>query len=186
MLVLLTGGVRSGKSSLAEEMAKEAGKRVLYIATSIPFDDEMKARVARHRQQRPEDWDTHEGYTDLDQVFAAAERSGRYDAILLDCMTLLATNLLFSFLGDKADDADVKDFARAETYILEQVDRMLEAIARLNCRVILVTNEVGSGIVPENRLARHFRDIAGRVNARVAARADQVFMTVCGLKLKLK
>ncbi|AOV97039.1 bifunctional adenosylcobinamide kinase/adenosylcobinamide-phosphate guanylyltransferase [Edwardsiella hoshinae] len=182
MLTLITGGARSGKSALAERLAGAHGARVLYIATSLATDDEMAARIAHHRAARPANWRTHEGFTHLDQVIA--REAPQCDAIMLECVTTLITNLLFAEAGDLALEA--LDFARLEATIQHQVTALAAACRHSACPVYVVTNEVGMGIVPEHRLARHFRDIAGRVNQRLAAEARQVYLVVSGIEMKIK
>lgn len=182
--ILITGGARSGKSSYAEKLARELEGNVLYIATSIPFDEEMKNRVKKHRESRPSEWDTYEGYRGLGQVIL--EKGGQYKGILLDCITVMVTNLLLEYPGIDYDNARYEDFAEAEKAIKEEVEKLLQGVAESEATVIIVTNELGSGIVPENLLGRVFRDIAGRMNQYIAERCDEVFLTVCGLPLKLK
>jgi len=182
--ILITGGARSGKSSYAEKLARELGGNVLYIATSIPFDEEMKSRVKKHRESRPSEWDTYEGYRGLGQVIS--EKGGQYKGILLDCITVMVTNLLLEYPGIDYDNARYEDFIKAEEEIVKEIDELLRGISETPSTVIMVTNELGSGIVPENLLGRVFRDIAGRVNQRIAASCDEVYLAVCGLPLKLK
>jgi adenosylcobinamide kinase/adenosylcobinamide-phosphate guanylyltransferase len=180
MLTLVTGGARSGKSRHAEALIAHA-PQVLYIATSQIFDDEMAARIQHHRDGRPAHWRTAERWQQLDELITpdiAPE-----EAILLECITTMVTNLLFALgatapgrlglCGDGAGD-------RRRNRVL------IAACQRCPARVVLVTNEVGMGIVPENRLARHFRDIAGRVNQRLAAAADEVWLVVSGIGVKIK
>lgn len=182
--ILVTGGARSGKSSYAEKLARELGGNILYIATSIPFDDEMKSRVKKHRESRPDEWDTYEGYKGLGHVIS--EKSSEYNGILLDCITVMVTNLLLEYPGIDYDNACCEDFEEAEKTIKGEVEELLEGISQAEATVIMVTNELGSGIVPENLLGRVFRDIAGRMNQYIAEQCDEVFITVCGLPLKLK
>ncbi|HWR62004.1 MAG TPA: bifunctional adenosylcobinamide kinase/adenosylcobinamide-phosphate guanylyltransferase [Clostridia bacterium] len=182
--ILITGGARSGKSSYAEKLAKELEGRILYIATSIPFDDEMKSRVKKHRESRPSEWDTYEGYRGLGQVIA--EKGIGYSVILLDCITVMLTNLLLEHPGIDYENACYEDFEEAEKEIRKEAEELLESISCSEATVIMVTNELGSGIVPESLLGRVFRDIAGRVNQYVAERCDEVYVTICGLPLKLK
>ncbi|HYE82750.1 MAG TPA: bifunctional adenosylcobinamide kinase/adenosylcobinamide-phosphate guanylyltransferase [Clostridia bacterium] len=182
--ILITGGARSGKSSYAEKLALELGGRILYIATSIPFDEEMQSRVKKHREARPEEWDTYEDYRGLGGVIS--ERGSEYSGMLLDCVTVMVTNLLLEYPGIDYENACYEDFLKAEAMIKKEVEELMESIGRVDATVIMVTNELGSGIVPENLLGRAFRDIAGRVNQYIAERCDEVFLTVCGLPLKLK
>ncbi len=181
-MILITGGARSGKSRLAEEFAAKQGNNVLYIATSIVTDDEMAERIAIHQQTRPAQWRTHEGYINLDTV--VREHHASCDAIMLECITTLITNLMFENTGDIP--AEQMDFAAIETRITDQIDALIQACLEATCPVYLVTNEVGFGIVPDNLLARRFRDIAGRVNQRLAASAREMYLVVSGIELKMK
>lgn len=182
--ILITGGARSGKSSYAEKLAKEFAGKVLYIATSIPFDEEMKSRVKMHKESRPSEWNTYEGYRDLGRVVLSKGRG--HNVILIDCITVMVTNLLLEYPGIDYDKAGYEDFAESEKAIKSEIERLMEGVRESESTVIMVTNELGSGIVPENVLSRVFRDIAGRVNQYIAEQCDEVFMTVCGLPLKLK
>jgi len=180
MLTLVTGGARSGKSRHAESLLAPA-KRVLYIATSHVFDEEMAARIAHHRAQRPAHWRTEERWQALAEVITANNHPE--EAVLLECITTLVTNWLFAF-GE--GDPEQWDYAELETRVQLEVDSLLAACAACPAPVVLVTNEIGMGIVPENRLARHFRDIAGRVNQRLAQAADTVWLVVSGIGVKIK
>ena len=164
--ILITGGARSGKSAIAEARALSLGGRATYIATAQAFDDEMKARIAAHQLRRGPEWTTLQAPVAL--VAALAGTDGR-GARLVDCLTLWLTNLM---LGGH-------DW-RAET------GRLLAALPAQVDPVVIVTNEVGSGIVPENALARAFRDAAGELNQQVAAVADEVILAVAGLPLRVK
>ena len=178
---LVTGGARSGKSRHAEQLAANF-ERVLYIATSKIFDAEMEQRIAHHRDSRPAHWQTVEQYRDLDTVIH--QQNQRHEAVLLECITTLITNVMYDAAGDKPEDD--WDFESMEQVVNQQIDILLAACESSPAEVILVTNEVGMGIVPENRLARHFRDIAGRVNQRLAQSADEVWLVVSGIGVKIK
>lgn len=182
--ILVTGGARSGKSSYAEKLAKELHGNVLYIATSIPFDEEMKTRIKKHRESRPDGWDTYEGFRGLGKV--VAEKGRKYDTILIDCITVMIANLLLDYIGMDNGDAAYEDFLEAESEIKKEIDDLLAGISQTKAIVIIVTNELGSGIVPENLMSRVFRDVAGRMNQYIAEQCDEVFITVCGLPLRLK
>lgn len=181
-MILITGGARSGKSRLAEQFAAEQGDKVLYIATSIVTDDEMAERIAIHQQTRPSQWTTHEGYIELGNVIR--NKGAECHAIMLECITTMITNLMFDKTGDIP--AEEMDFTAIEQRITVEVDDLIEACLSSSCPVYLVTNEVGFGIVPDNLLARRFRDIAGRVNQRLAAKAKEMYLVVSGIELKMK
>lgn len=176
-IVLVTGGARSGKSSFAERYAKALNGKVAYIATAHVHDAEMKNRVALHRRRRPVEWVTMEApYANEETIHEAVSCA---DVILFDCLTLFTTNLLL------APDAP-EDFQSRTDYILSQVKAILETIRSTPTTAIFVTNEVGWGIVPDNALAREFRDIAGWVNQLVASYADETYLVVSGLAVELK
>ncbi|WP_213989562.1 bifunctional adenosylcobinamide kinase/adenosylcobinamide-phosphate guanylyltransferase [Sodalis sp. dw_96] len=181
-MILITGGARSGKSSLGETLARRQNGAVLYIATSRITDGEMAARVEQHRRHRPAHWLTWEGHRDLHQVIRAHDEQVK--VVLLECVTTLITNLLFDEAGETPPEA--MDFDAIERHIIRQTDLLLAACAEVKSQVILVTNELGMGIVPENLLARRFRDIAGRVNQRLAAAAEDVWLVISGIPVHIK
>jgi adenosyl cobinamide kinase/adenosyl cobinamide phosphate guanylyltransferase len=163
MLFLLTGGARSGKSRLAVELAGSWGRPVVFVATGEPRDEEMAARIARHREQRPASWTTVEAPTDLEDAIGSAP----VDApVLVDCLTLWVSNLMES----GADDDEVVARAR----------KCAELAAARPSGVVAVTNEVGSGVVPETKLGRRFADVLGVVNAIWAEAADRAVLVVAG------
>ncbi len=169
-VVLIGGGARSGKSAFALRLARGRGPRRLFIATAEPRDAEMQARVARHREERGIEFATREAPVDVTAALRAADAD--FDVVLVDCLTLWISNLL---LADAAEAA-----------ILRQADELLDVASASPCPVLLVTNEVGLGIVPETPLGRAFRDITGRVHQRVAARAAEVYFAALGLVLRLR
>ena len=172
-LVLVLGGARSGKSTAAERMARDGG-RVLFIATAEALDEAMRRRIASHRRYRPDQWDTLEEPIHVGD--AVRPLIGRYDTFVLDCLTLWVSNLLLA--DEQASDA--------ESTILDTVRRLLDLIDTAGGRWILVSNEVGQGIVPASSLGREYRDALGRVNQLVASRADKAYLMVAGLALELK
>ena len=167
-IVLVLGGARSGKSRLAERLAEDhGGNAVTYIATAEVRDEEMAERVAQHRQDRPSTWQTIEEPRHVAAALAKAEHA----TVLLDCLTLLSTNLL---LGSDEQTAH------------EEIDRMVDVALHRRGTLIVVSNEVGNGIVPVNALARQFRDLQGVLNRRIAEAADTVLLVVAGQSLTLK
>jgi len=165
-LTLVIGGARSGKSSFAEGLIRATQRPRRYIATAQAWDDEMRARIAQHRVDRGEDWTTVEAALDLCPALAAA---GADEAVLIDCATLWLTNHLL-----------------ADHDLVAEADRLLAALAACPSPVVIVSNEVGWGIVPENALARRFRDEQGRLNQQLAAQAGLVVTVIAGLPLTLK
>ena len=173
-LIVVTGGSRSGKSRFAQEMAQRlGGTDVVFIATCQPLDDEMLERVAAHQADRPHEWATLEAPLQL----AEAVRSCDATVALVDCVTLFVTNVLLGHAGDHA---------AAEAAVTSELKRVVEIAADANLTVIAVTNEVGMGLVPEYPLGRAFRDIAGRAGQLLASNADEVYLTVLGLPLRLR
>ena len=165
---LITGGARSGKSTFAEDLACRLcpdSSRRCYIATAEAFDDEMRKRIRLHRQRREGKFYTVEVPLELGK--AISENSCRADVILVDCLTVWTGNLLH--------------YGK-----LEEKERLLDALSKASCDVILVTNETGMGIVPDNALSREFRDQAGFINQAVAGAADTVVLMVCGLPMFVK
>lgn len=182
-LTLITGGARSGKSTFAEKIAAGISEKVLYIATAVAFDLEMEDRIATHKKSRPQTWDTYEGYKDLDKVIAEAKC---YDVILLDCVTVMLTNLLWEYPGMDFEVPSQEVLAKAEEYIRHEFDKLLKAAQGYEGTLIMVTNELGSGLVPEAPIARSFRDIAGRVNQQIATHCQEVYLAVCGIPIQIK
>jgi adenosylcobinamide kinase/adenosylcobinamide-phosphate guanylyltransferase len=167
-MTLVLGGARSGKSAYAERLiSAAAGGTFVYIATAEPGDDEMAERIAAHRARRGEGWRTVEAPIDLAE--ALREHARAASAVLVDCLTIWLSNLLFAARDVEADVAE-----------------LMAALEEAKGPVVLVSNEVGLGIVPENALARAFRDHAGRLNQRVAEAADKVVLVTAGLPMTLK
>lgn len=165
--LLVIGGARSGKSRYAQQRAESLGSRLAYIATAQALDAEMTDRIARHRTDRGPCWHTIEAPIDLADAITRA--SARYDAILVDCLTLWLSNLMGADLSlDHAFDA------------------LAQSVKSCASPLALVANEVGLGIVPDNPLARRFRDEAGRLNQRVAGIVDEAVLVAAGLPLRLK
>lgn len=177
-VAFVTGGARSGKSRFAERLATRSGRPVVYIATMEPGDEELVARVARHRAERPAHWDTVEAPTEP----AAALRATPPDAcVLLDCLSLWVANRLL-VLGDTPVPAVIDAL---EATLDTDLDALLTAAATRPGPTILVSNEVGGGVVPESALGRVYRDLLGRVNQRAAARADRAWLLVAGRAIEL-
>lgn len=168
-IILVTGGARSGKSSYAESRARAFGERLVYIATAEAGDDEMAERIAAHKKRRGDRWVTVEEPIELPE--ALLRRSGAIDCALVDCLTLWLSNLLVG---------------HDEEFAVEKLAALLRILPGLGFHVVFVTNEVGWGIVPDNPLARKFRDLAGWVNQRIAEAADEVVLMVAGQPMVVK
>lgn len=183
-LILLLGGARSGKSAYAEQLAgKLAGDAsVLYIATATPSDDEMRERITRHQASRPPHWQTIEEPKNP----ADALRASAAPVALLDCVTLLVANLMLDSDHGGALDEATLDAVAAQAEVDAAITRLLDVWRAGRATLIVVSNEVGMGLVPPYPLGRIYRDILGRVNARLAAAADTVLLMVAGLPIELK
>jgi len=168
--ILVIGGCRSGKSSHALHLAQQIPGQQIFIATCAPQDKEMEQRVLRHRQQRGNAWKTLEVPLLIPETINKHSQKG--NVILIDCLTLWINNLIM-------DDED-------PTKIDAKILKLTQSIVKAECPVVLVSNEVGAGIVPENRLARLFRDIAGFANQKVATCVDRVIWMVAGIPVKIK
>ena len=169
-VTLVLGGVRSGKSRWAQELAEKA-ERVAYVATAQACDAEMRAKIRRHQEDRPKHWQTLEEPLELARVLV--DHASQFDLLLVDCLTVFVGNLLAAAEADPASlDLRIKSF--------------LEALRSVPIPVVLVSNEVGSGVVPPYPLGRKYRDVLGELNQRVAAIADTVVLMVAGLPLALK
>lgn len=183
-IIVVTGGARSGKSRYSEQLAKELGERVLYIATATIFDVEMKERVKKHKESRPNHWSTYEGFKDLHKVILSD--GGNYHGVLLDCVTVMLTNIMFDHEDFNENNISLDVMGEIEFKVMNQLDYLIEAARHKKVPLILVTNELGSGIVPEGKLGRVFRDLAGRANQFIAKKADEVYLLVSGIPVKIK
>jgi len=170
-ITLITGGARSGKSSFALSLGLRNYSKRGFIATAVAFDREMKERISRHREERGDQFHTIEEPIELPRVLV--DLRGPYEVVVVDCLTVWLGNLYHHFQGE-------------EEKIRVQVEAFLAHLDHPTYDLILVTNEVGWGIVPENPLARSFRDMAGYVNRRVAQKAAYAYLLCCGIPLTLK
>lgn len=169
-IYFITGGARSGKSAFAENLAGNLSGKRAYIATAQALDAEMAARIAKHQKSRGDGWDTYEEPLAVDELLQ--KLSGRYAVILLDCLTLWLSNVMAHTDGDDA--------------VFQRIDRLVAAVQACNGSCILVSNEVGLGIVPDNPLARKFRDLAGLLNQKMAGVSHEAYFTAAGIPIKIK
>jgi adenosylcobinamide kinase/adenosylcobinamide-phosphate guanylyltransferase len=169
-VTLVLGGVRSGKSRWAQELA-EKSERVAYVATARPLDEEMRLKIRRHQDDRPKHWQTLEEPLELARV--VSDHGAQFDVLLVDCLTVYAANLL------EEAEADPSSMER-------RIKGLLDALNTTEAEVVLVSNEVGWGVVPPYPAGRRYRDALGELNQRVAAIADNVVLMVAGLPLALK
>ena len=172
-LILILGGARSGKSAFAEELAK-GHKRVAYIATALVADDEMRRRVVLHRKRRPKNWVTYEARLKLDSTIRKAAKAATL--VLVDCMTLYLSNAMIAASGKR----------RGHEAILKDVEGVCKASRSTDADVVVVSNEVGLGIVPDTPLGREFRDLQGKANQIIARAADEVYFVVAGIPQKIR
>lgn len=185
-MVLIIGGARSGKSAFAQSLAAGAGGEVCFIATAEAKDAEMRHRIRRHRLSRPEEWETLE--------LQGGTRLGRFPAddrvVIFDCLTVYLSNLMavhgLDRLGEGEDLAPENEVERKAERVAEEALSMLGELRRRSRVLIVVSNEVGMGLVPPFRLGRLFRDLAGRINQKLAEEADEVYLVAAGLPLCLK
>ncbi len=170
-IIVCTGGVRSGKSSYAIARAREFKQKNAFIATATPLDDEMKTRIHAHKESRGDSFITVEEPYDLAGAINRIDEN--VSIVVIDCLTVWLGNLFFKYDND-------------ETIIVRQIDSLVQCLTNTNKCFIMVTNEIGWGIVPENKMARQFRDISGYMNQSVAKIASEVLLFVCGIPLKIK
>jgi adenosylcobinamide kinase/adenosylcobinamide-phosphate guanylyltransferase len=169
-ITLVLGGVRSGKSRFAQTLAARISS-VAFVATAQPFDEEMHLKIERHQAERPKEWRTIEEPLNLDSVLV--EEGSKHRILVVDCLTLYAANLLAAECGNPAA-------------IEERLQRFYAALRSVHCSVALVSNEVGSGVVPPYPEGRRYRDLLGEINQGVASIADNVLLMIAGLPLVLK
>jgi len=176
-LTLILGGARSGKSSYAQSVAEEAGKSVTFLATAQPLDKEMSARIQKHRAERRADWETLE----VPLGIAPYIQQIKSDVVILDCVTLLISNLLMQFVKD-----DLVDEAPFKLSVEQEVNELIAMIREQKQDWIIISNEVGMGLVPAYQMGRAYRDWLGWANQRLALEADKVILMVAGIPMIIK
>ncbi len=183
-LILVTGGARSGKSIYAEKLAKELSEKVVYLATAVAVDLETVERIKDHQAARPDSWETLE---ESREVAAALDRIPRgTEVVLLDCLTFWTANLLMERLGEEEPGGE--EVKRLERELIEEARILALKLEqkKQEFNIIVVTNELGMGLVPEYPLGRIFRDVVGKANQMVAKAADEVYFLVSGIPQKIK
>jgi adenosylcobinamide kinase / adenosylcobinamide-phosphate guanylyltransferase len=185
-ITLVTGGARSGKSAWADQRARESGRQVLYVATATAGDDEMAARIAAHQAQRPSQWRTIEEPEHLLDAIQANATPG--DAVVVDCLTLWVSNVLLKAIGPErdADMLPLTAWTAIEASVVNEAQALLADASDRDLALILVSNEVGMGVVPGTSLGRHYRDILGRINQLVGSTADALILMIAGLAVDLR
>ncbi|MBM3156282.1 MAG: bifunctional adenosylcobinamide kinase/adenosylcobinamide-phosphate guanylyltransferase [Chloroflexi bacterium] len=174
-ITLILGGARSGKSRFAQELAAKHGKRVLFVATGEPLDEEMKARIDTHKQSRPAGWRTLEASTNVAKALRG--KLGDAEVVIIDCITLLVSNLM----GD--ENTDVGTW---EKKVTAEIKNLIALLKNSKANSIIVSNEVGLGLVPTTPIGRAYRDILGMANQVLAQNADEVYLMVAGIPMALK
>ncbi|MCX5998616.1 MAG: bifunctional adenosylcobinamide kinase/adenosylcobinamide-phosphate guanylyltransferase [Chloroflexi bacterium] len=182
--ILILGGARSGKSSLAQDMARGLGERVLFVATGAPLDDEMRSRIEAHRQNRPPSWRTLEASLDVGPSIATC--LGDSDVVIIDCITLLVSNVLLAGCDGQNEEVDRIDYAEAAARLDKEMHGLLRCIRVSQATYIVVSNEVGMGLVPVHKSGRVYRDLLGKANQMLAKEADDVYLVVAGIPWRLK
>ncbi len=181
---LILGGARSGKSSFAEKIAENLGKKVVvYLATAQALDQEMEERIKHHQNQRPKDWKTVEEPIEVNKVLESIEKG---KTVLMDCLTLYISNMILKKEELNDDENNLQQKVDIEKEIIEEIKKIITTAQSKDLNLIIVSNEVGQGVVPNNELGRLFRDIAGRANQFTADKVDKVFLTVAGFPLDIK
>lgn len=172
--ILLLGGARSGKSHYAQKLAGELSKKVLFVATGEPLDEEMQVRIIQHKKERPVNWQTLETTINIGKQIE--KQIDDAEVVIIDCLTLLISNLL----------GDEPDYLKIEKQILAEINQTIACMDKLYVSFIIVSNEVGTGLVPETKLGRTYRDLLGKANQLIAQRADEVYFMVAGIPMKVK
>ena len=180
--VLITGGARSGKSSFAQELARASGGPVLFVATAEARDEEMLKRIEAHRRARPAAWQTLEATTHIGSQVSAW--SGQVGTVIVDCITLLLNNIFLKHAG--LETKGETEAALIEKEVMEEIDELVSSVGQVAARFIIVTNEVGLGLVPANRTGRLYRDLLGKANQVLAGCADEVYLMVAGIAVRIK
>jgi len=179
--ILIIGGARSGKSRFAQELASKLGESVLFVATAVAGDEEMRQRIDEHQQARSATWDTLEVTTHVGSQIR--QKIGGAQVVIVDCITLLVNNIFSQYSDQTADQIDAP---LIEEKLIAEIDELVECINQVDANFIIVTNEVGLGLVPANRVNRLYRDLLGKANQILAEHADEIYLMVAGLPVPIK
>ena len=179
--ILIIGGARSGKSNFAQELALKSAQPVLFVATAEAGDEEMRQRIEEHQKVRPATWSTLEATTHIgSQVL---KKIGKAQTVVVDCITLLINNIFNQYSDPSGEQIDAP---LIEKEVMAEIGELVDCINQINANFIIVTNEVGLGLVPANRMSRLYRDLLGRANQIMAQRADEIYLMVTGTPLPIK
>ena len=179
--ILIVGGARSGKSHFAQELALKSGKPVLFVATAVAGDEEMRQRIEEHRRTRPAAWSTLEVTTHVGNEIS--QKIGGAQMEIVDCITLLISNIFGQYADETGEQIDAP---LVEKEVISEISELEECINRLDASFIMVTNEVGMGLVPANQMGRLYRDLLGKANQFLAQRADEIYLMMAGLPVPIK
>lgn len=179
--ILVIGGAGSGKSYFAQELARKLGGAVLFVATATAGDEEMLKRIEKHRQKRPPDWSTLETTSRVGKNIV--EKLGNAQVVIVDCITLLLNNIFSQYSDPTGEQIDVP---LIEKGLNAEINELIESTKQLDASFIIVTNEVGAGLVPATKLGRLYRDLLARANQMLAEAADEVYLMVAGLPVPIK
>ena len=180
-IVLLLGGARSGKSQYAQELAGQTADEVLFVATATPGDEEMRRRILKHRSERPPTWRTLEAANHVGSRIQ--QEIGDARLVIIDCITLLVNNIFCQF-GDQQFES-IEDSVIGSQVDIE-IEELLYCLGQCSCDFIIVSNEVGLGLVPDNRMGRLYRDFLGRANQKLAQCSTEVYLMVAGIPVRIK
>lgn len=181
-IILVTGGSRSGKSEFAEKLVLKNGTNIGYVATAEIFDDEMQERVNKHKNRRSDIWETFEVPLEIEKNIPYIEKK---EVVLLDCLTMLVSNKLFSYKID-FNSLSQESINFIEKDMVSFFESLLKKIQKSDTLFVIVTNELGMGIIPENKLGRLYRDLVGKINQLTASLSKEVYMVISGIEIKIK
>ena len=180
-VILLLGGARSGKSHFAREYGLRNGGKVLFVATATAGDAEMRMRIAKHKKNRPTNWRTLEATTEIGTQIEA--NAGDAELIIIDCITMLVNNIFSRYDETQFDTFDDSVLEKA---VINEIEQLQQCLKKVDASFLIISNEVGLGLVPDNRMGRLYRDILGRANQMLAQTADELFLLVAGIPLRIK
>jgi len=179
--ILIIGGARSGKSRFAQELALKSGESALFVATAAAGDEEMRHRIEEHRSARPAAWTTLEVTTHI--ASQIEQKIGEAQVVIVDCITLLVNNIFSQYIDQTSKQIDAPII---EKRVTGEIDELVDGINNIDASFIIVTNEVGTGLVPTNRVGRLYRDLLGKANQLLAQGVDEVYLMVAGLPVLIK